>query len=72
MTAGNQNNKNTPTEGKIGIIDLGAKRSIIKVLEDHDYKVVMIHPLQHQMRFRNEFKGLLISNGPGDPDHYLQ
>ena len=50
MTAGNQNNENTPTEGKIGIIDLGAKRSIIKVLEDHDYKVVMI-PLRHQMRF---------------------
>ena len=44
MTAGNQNNENTPTEGKIGIIDLGAKRSIIKVLEDHDYKVVMISP----------------------------
>ena len=44
MTAGNQKNEDTPTEGKIGIIDLGAKRSIIKVLEDRDYKVVMIPP----------------------------
>ena len=68
MTAGNQNNKNIPTEGKIGIIDLGAKRSIIKVLEDHDYKVVMISPSTTSNEIlKMNLKGLLISNGPGDP-----
>ena len=68
MTAGSQNNENIPTEGKIGIIDLGAKRSIIKVLEDHDYKVVMISPSSTSNEIlKMNLKGLLISNGPGDP-----
>ena len=72
MTAGNQNNKNIPTEGKIGIIDLGAKRSIIKVLEDHDYKVVMISPSTTSNEIlKMNLKGLLISNGPGDPRSLL-
>jgi len=72
MTAGSQNNKNIPTEGKIGIIDLGAKRSIIKVLEDHDYKVVMIPPLTTSYEILEmKLKGLLISNGPGDPRSLL-
>ena len=72
MTAGSQNNKNTPTEGKIGIIDLGAKRSIIKVLEDHDYKVVMISPSTTSNEIlKMNLKGLLISNGPGDPRSLL-
>jgi carbamoyl-phosphate synthase small subunit len=72
MTAGNQNNENTPTEGKIGIIDLGAKRSIIKVLEDHDYKVVMISPSTTSNEIlKMNLKGLLISNGPGDPRSLL-
>ena len=72
MTAGSQNNKNIPTEGKIGIIDLGAKRSIIKVLEDHDYKVVMISPSTTSNEIlKMNLKGLLISNGPGDPRSLL-
>ena len=72
MTAGNQSNENTPTEGKIGIIDLGAKRSIIKVLEDHDYKVVMISPSTTSNEIlKMNLKGLLISNGPGDPRSLL-
>ena len=72
MTAGNQNNENIPTEGKIGIIDLGAKRSIIKVLEDHDYKVVMISPSTTPNEIlKMNLKGLLISNGPGDPRSLL-
>ena len=72
MTAGNQSNENTPTEGKIGIIDLGAKRSIIKVLEDHDYKVVMISPSTSSNEIlKMNLKGLLISNGPGDPRSLL-
>ena len=72
MTAGSQNNNNIPTEGKIGIIDLGAKRSIIKVLEDHDYKVVMIPPLTTSNEILEmNLKGLLISNGPGDPRSLL-
>ena len=72
MTAGSQNNKNIPTEGKIGIIDLGAKKSIIKVLEDHDYKVVMIPPLTTSNEILEmNLKGLLISNGPGDPRSLL-
>ena len=72
MTAGSQNNKNIPTEGKIGIIDLGAKRSIIKVLEDHDYKVVMIPPSTTSNEILEmNLKGLLISNGPGDPRSLL-
>lgn len=72
MTAGNQSNENTPTEGKIGIIDLGAKRSIIKVLEDHNYKVVMISPSTTSNEIlKMNLKGLLISNGPGDPRSLL-
>ena len=72
MTAGNQKNEDTPTEGKIGIIDLGAKRSIIKVLEDHDYKVVMISPSTTSNEIlKMNLKGLLISNGPGDPRSLL-
>ena len=72
MTAGNQSNENTPTEGKIGIIDLGAKRSIIKVLEDHNYKVVMISPSTSSNEIlKMNLKGLLISNGPGDPRSLL-
>ena len=51
MTAGNQEDRDTSTDGKIGIMDLGAKKSIVNVLEDHDYKVVMISPTTSVLRF---------------------
>ena len=72
MTAGNQEDRDTSTDGKIGIMDLGAKKSIVNVLEDHDYKVVMISPTTMSDEIlKMNLRGLLISNGPGDPRSLL-
>ena len=73
MTAGNYDIKDTDHEGKVGIIDLGAKKSIVKVLEDNDYKVTMISPnMSFEEILGMNLRGLLISNGPGDPRSLLK
>ena len=73
MTAGNYDLEDNDTEGKVGIIDLGAKKSIIKVLEDNDYRVTMIAPnISFEEILGMNLRGLLISNGPGDPRSLLK
>ena len=73
MTAGNYDIEDNDPEGKVGIIDLGAKKSIIKVLEDNDYRVTMISPNKSFEEILGmNLRGLLISNGPGDPRSLLK
>ena len=73
MTAGNYDINDSDHEGKVGIIDLGAKKSIVKVLEDNDYKVTMISPnMSFEEILGMNLRGLLISNGPGDPRSLLK
>ncbi len=73
MTAGNYDIEDNDPEGKVGIIDLGAKKSIVKVLEDNDYKVTMISPnMSFEEILGMNLRGLLISNGPGDPRSLLK
>ena len=68
LTAGKLINKTNKTQGKVGIIDLGAKQSIVNVLENRNFQVVIIKPQASSQEIKNmNLKGLLISNGPGDP-----
>ena len=73
LTAGSLKNKFNTTEGKVGIIDLGTKKSIVNVLENHNLQVVFIKPQITAQEIKNmKLKGLLISNGPGDPRSLTQ
>ena len=73
MTAGNYDIEDNAPDGKVGIIDLGVKKSIIKVLEDNDYRVTMIAPnISFEEILGMNLRGLLISNGPGDPRSLLK
>ena len=68
LTAGNLDISSNAPEGKVGILDLGAKKSIVNVLENLDYQVVAIKPDSSAEDILSmNLKGLLISNGPGDP-----
>ncbi len=68
ITAGSSNSVNKNAEGKIGILDLGSKRSIEKVLNNYGYSSVLINPKKTSEEIINmQLKGLIISNGPGDP-----
>jgi carbamoyl-phosphate synthase small subunit len=68
LTAGNLDISSNAPEGKVGILDLGAKKSIVNVLENLNYQVVAIKPESSAEDILSmNLKGLLISNGPGDP-----
>ena len=68
LTAGNLEISNNTPEGKVGILDLGAKKSIVDVLENLNYEVIAITPdASAEDILSMKLKGLLISNGPGDP-----
>jgi len=68
LTAGNLDISSNAPEGKVGILDLGAKKSIVNVLENLNYQVVAIKPDSSAEDILSmNLKGLLISNGPGDP-----
>ena len=53
----------------MGILDLGSKNSIEKVLENNNFEAIFINPETEPNQILNYgLKGLIISNGPGDPD----
>ena len=67
LTAGNLKLGNE-TNGKVGIIDLGAKQSIVHELKNLNLDSVAISPNEHAENIlSSNLKGVLISNGPGDP-----
>ena len=68
LTAGSLNLNRHMPDGKVGILDLGAKQSIVSVLENLNFQVVSIKPdVSAENILSMNLKGLLISNGPGDP-----
>ena len=68
LTAGKNSKASNDTKGKIGILDLGSKNSIEKVLEDNNFEALLINPETEPDKILNyDLKGLIISNGPGDP-----
>lgn len=68
LNAGLGKSKFHKTKGKIGILDLGAKSSIVKVLESKNFDTVLINPSTDAEEILSlELSGLLLSNGPGDP-----
>ncbi len=50
---------------KIVLIDCGVKNSIIRYLMKEDYTIIRV-PWDYDI-FQEEYDGLFISNGPGDP-----
>ena len=67
LTAGSLSLGND-TEGKVGILDLGAKQSIVNVLKKLNFQAVAISPNESAENILSmNLKGILISNGPGDP-----
>tara|TARA_X000000368_G_scaffold418023_1_gene416216 strand:- start:2740 stop:3837 length:1098 start_codon:yes stop_codon:yes gene_type:complete len=67
LTAGNLN-LGSDTKGKVGILDLGAKQSIVNVLNNLDLETVAISPNETADKILSmNLRGVLISNGPGDP-----
>ena len=67
LTAGSLSLGND-TEGKVGILDLGAKQSIVNVLKKLNFQTVAISPKESAENILSmNLKGILISNGPGDP-----
>jgi carbamoyl-phosphate synthase small subunit len=68
LTAGSHNKDLTYPKGKIGILDLGTKNSIINVLLNNGHDYVLLDPkFPPSELLALGLKGLLISNGPGDP-----
>ena len=68
LTAGSLETKDSNTDGKVGIIDLGAKQSIVSVLNDLNFKTIAIAPNTSSKQILSmNLRGILISNGPGDP-----
>jgi len=53
---------------KIALIDCGVKSNVIRCLLNRGAQVVRI-PCNHDFNL-NDYDGLLISNGPGDPKEY--
>ncbi len=54
-------------EGDILLIDLGFKRNILKLLPG--YSVSVVHYNRLDLKQIKKFKGVIVSNGPGDPTH---
>ena len=55
-------------QNKIGIIDLGAKQSIINVVENNGFETLLLNPeITADEILSLNLIGLIISNGPGDP-----
>ena len=68
IIAGSSTSINKDTKGKVGIFDLGSKKSIEKVLNNYGYSTVLINPKKKSDEIIDmQLKGLIISNGPGDP-----
>ena len=68
LTAGKNNKINNNSKGSVGILDLGSKNSIEKVLENNNFEAIFINPETEPNQILNYgLKGLIISNGPGDP-----
>lgn len=68
LTAGSLETKDSNTDGKVGIIDLGAKQSIVNVLNDLNFETIAIAPSTSSKQILSmNLRGILISNGPGDP-----
>jgi carbamoyl-phosphate synthase small subunit len=59
-------------QGTIGLIDCGAKQSIITELTNRSVEVHQIPctAVTTSMIRRNDFDVMFISNGPGDPKHF--
>ena len=73
LTAGSGKSNLDEAKGKIGILDLGAKASIINVLQEKNFDTVLIDPKTKPEEILSlELSGLLISNGPGDPRSLTQ
>ena len=68
LSAGKGKTKVENASGKIGVLDLGAKESILNVLSTKKYETVLITPETNPETILSlGLSGLLISNGPGDP-----
>ena len=68
ISAGRGGDKFTNSSGKIGILDLGAKKSIENVVRNNGYEVIFIKPnISYEKIISLNLDGLIISNGPGDP-----
>jgi len=54
---------------KIALIDYGAKASIVRQLLERDCSVTVFpHFVKAEEILKNGFDGIVLSNGPGDPD----
>ena len=68
LTAGRSKYDTNSTRNKIGILDLGAKQSIIDVIKNFGFECIFVDPkTTAQDIISLELSGLIISNGPGDP-----
>ena len=73
LSAGKNNKEINNSIGKVGILDLGSKNSIEKVLENNNFEVVFLDPETEPNKILNYgLQGLIISNGPGDPRSLLK
>ncbi len=72
LKAGRGNYDKTFTQNTIGIIDLGVKQSIINIVQNKGFNVLLLDPKisADEILSLNLF-GLIISNGPGDPRSLL-
>lgn len=63
--------QNTPSSlPRVALVDCGAKLNIGRSLSERGFKVVTV-PWNHTFK-ENEFDGVLISNGPGNPEDWQE
>ena len=61
LTAGSLETKDSNTDGKVGIIDLGAKQSIVNVLNDLNFETIAIAPSTSSKQILSmNLRGILI------------
>jgi len=68
LTAGRGTYETESMQEMIGIMDLGAKQSIVNVIEEKGFKTLLLNPeITADQILSMNLSGLVISNGPGDP-----
>ena len=68
LTPGRGTYETESMQEMIGIMDLGAKQSIVNVIEEKGFKTLLLNPeITADQILSMNLSGLVISNGPGDP-----
>lgn len=59
------------SKGRVAILDLGTKNSILRILLNNQFDVSVVpYDYSHEQILQLNPKGIIISNGPGNPKNY--